>query len=41
MDGVDLSNPGVQILNDDELIETVREESLEEEDLNFEVEADT
>lgn len=38
----DSSDPGFQILNDDELIESVREESVEEEDdLNVEVEADT
>lgn len=43
-DGVvcDSSSPGLQILNDDEHIESVREESVEEEDnLYVEVEADT
>ena len=38
----DSSDPGYQILNNDELIESVREESVgEEDDLNVEVEADT
>uniref|UniRef100_A0A1B6KPH3 DDE-1 domain-containing protein n=1 Tax=Graphocephala atropunctata TaxID=36148 RepID=A0A1B6KPH3_9HEMI len=38
----DSSDPGFQILNDDELIESVSEESLkEEDDINVKVEADT